>query len=87
MLDIYNNPSEYLNGSAPLNVTGYVNHCNTTGGDCKANKHPDSFMWFDELHPSQQTERVIARNFLDVVKGASKWATYWGSSGGKLSSR
>ncbi|KAK5167204.1 uncharacterized protein LTR77_007935 [Saxophila tyrrhenica] len=78
MLDIYNNPSDYLNGTAPLNVDGYVNHCNTTGGDCVANDSPDSFLWYDELHPSEQTERVIAMNFIDVVKGASKWATYWG---------
>jgi hypothetical protein len=34
-------------------------------------------MWYDELHPSEQTDRVIAREFVDVVKGKSKWATYW----------
>ncbi|KAK5111491.1 hypothetical protein LTR85_011838 [Meristemomyces frigidus] len=79
MTDIHDNPSAYLNGTAPLNVTGYINHCNLTGGDCVANPNPDSFAWFDELHPSEQTERVIALNFVDVVKGASKWATYWSS--------
>jgi hypothetical protein len=36
-------------------------------------------MWYDELHPSEQTDRVIAREFVDVVKGGSKWATYWSS--------
>jgi hypothetical protein len=41
------------------------------------NASPDSFMWYDELHPSEQTDRVIAREFVDVVKGNSKWATYW----------
>lgn len=79
MLDIYNNPSEYLNGSAPLNVTGYVNHCNLTGQDCVASDSPDSFMWYDPLHPSEQTDRIVAKTFVDVVKGASKWATYWSS--------
>ncbi|KAK3691167.1 hypothetical protein LTR37_018821 [Vermiconidia calcicola] len=77
MTDIYNNPSEYLNGTAPLDVTGYVNRCNTTGGDCVTNPSPDSFLWYDELHPSEQAERVIARAFVNVVKGMSKWATYW----------
>lgn len=79
MTDIHDNPSEYLNGTAPLNVTGYINHCNLTGGDCVTNPNPDSFTWYDELHPSEQVERVIAMNFVDVVKGASQWATYWSS--------
>lgn len=34
-------------------------------------------MWYDALHPSEQTDRVIAANFVEVVKGTSKWATYW----------
>jgi hypothetical protein len=71
LTDIYNNPANYLNGTAPLDVTGYVNVNGT------ANPSPDSFMWFDELHPSEQTDRVIAREFVDVVNGNSKWATYW----------
>lgn len=37
-------------------------------------------MWYDELHPSEQTDRVIAREFLEVIKGKSKWATYWKDS-------
>lgn len=77
MTDIHNNPSAYLNGTAPLNVDGYVNHCNTTGGDCVASTSPDSFLWYDELHPSEQAERVIAREFVNVVEGDSQWATYW----------
>lgn len=72
LTDIYNNPSKYLNGTAPLDVTGYAN---SDGTGKPAN--PDSFMWYDELHPSEQTDRVIAREFVDVVKGNSKWATYW----------
>lgn len=79
MTDIYNDPSQYLNGTAPLSATGYVHHCNTTGGDCTTNKSPDSYMWYDELHPSEQTERVIAKEFVNVVEGSSQWATYWSS--------
>ncbi|KXT07508.1 hypothetical protein AC579_2173 [Pseudocercospora musae] len=76
--DIYHDPSSYLNGTAPLNVTGYVNsHCNATGQACTPDPNPDSFLWYDALHPSEQTERIIAREFVDVVAGGSKWATYW----------
>lgn len=75
--DIYNHPSEYLNGTAPLSVTGFAHHCNLTRGDCVTASSPDSFLWYDELHPSEQTERVVARNFVDVVEGNSTWATYW----------
>ena len=77
MMDIFANPSSYLNGTAPLNVTGWVQHCNTTGGDCVDNPSPDSFLWFDELHPSEQAQRVIAKTFVDVVRGRSSWASYW----------
>ncbi|KAG9531219.1 SGNH hydrolase, partial [Aureobasidium melanogenum] len=76
MTDMYNNPSEYLNGTNPT-VTGYVNHCTTNGTDCVAAPNPDSYMWYDPLHPSEQTDRNIARAFIDVVNGNSKWATYY----------
>ena len=79
MTDIINNPTEYLNGTAPLNVTGFSHHCSVTGTNCVASTSPDSFVWYDELHPSEQTERIVAQNFVDVVKGTSKWATYWSS--------
>lgn len=77
MTDVHNNPFNYLNGTAPFDVNGYVNHCNTTGGDCVTNPSPDSFAWYDELHPSEQVDCVIAREFVEVVGGTSTWATYW----------
>ncbi|KAF2725904.1 carbohydrate esterase family 16 protein [Polychaeton citri CBS 116435] len=79
ILDIYNNPTEYLNGTAPANVTSYNNHCTADGSQCVQSTSPDSFLWYDELHPSEQTDRIIARNFVDVVHGESKYATYWSS--------
>ncbi|KAF2805663.1 GDSL lipase/acylhydrolase family protein [Mytilinidion resinicola] len=75
--DIWNHPDTYLNGTAPANATGFVQHCDLTGSDCTLDASPDSFLWFDELHPSQQADRVIAKAFVDVVEGQSKWATYW----------
>lgn len=81
MTDIYNNPSEYLNGTAPLNVTGVVHRCDSTGANCTTNPIPDSFMWYDDLHPSEQTSRIIGREFVGVVNGISRWASYWGGDG------
>ncbi|KAL2811619.1 GDSL lipase/esterase [Aspergillus granulosus] len=75
MTDIWNHPSSYLNGTAPLNVTGFVSGC--LNSSCTSRSSWDSYMWYDELHPSEQTDRVIAREFVDVVVGNSKWATYW----------
>ncbi|EME38434.1 carbohydrate esterase family 16 protein [Dothistroma septosporum NZE10] len=76
--DIYNNPTEYLNGTAPLQVDVAAKHCNSTGTDCVVAESLDSYLWYDDLHPSEQTDRIIAREFLGVVKGESRWATYWG---------
>jgi hypothetical protein len=74
-VDIWNRPSEYLNGTAPLNVTGFVTGCATT--TCSEKSDWDSFLWYDELHPSEQASRVVAEEFIKVVKGGSKWVTYW----------
>ncbi|KAF1992052.1 carbohydrate esterase family 16 protein [Aulographum hederae CBS 113979] len=79
VLDIWNNPTEYLNGTAPANNTGFINHCSLDGLTCVRQESPDSYLWYDESHPSEQTDRIIARTFVDVVKGTSKWATYWSS--------
>jgi phospholipase/lecithinase/hemolysin len=79
MNDIYHHPKEYLNGTAPLNVTGYINHCALNGTDCARtdNNNPDAFMWYDELHPSEQTWRMIAKSFVQVIKGHGKWTRYY----------
>ena len=72
MTDMYLNPKEYFNGTAPLNVTGYV-----IGAGNLSTSDKDSFMWYDELHPSEQTDRIIAREFVGVLGGDSIWAKYW----------
>ncbi|KAF2180498.1 carbohydrate esterase family 16 protein [Zopfia rhizophila CBS 207.26] len=76
--DIWTNPKEYLNGTAPPNVTGVINQCDTQGNNCKEASSKDSYLWYDELHPSEQADRVIAREFVGVLGGRSKWAKYWG---------
>ncbi|PYI07368.1 SGNH hydrolase [Aspergillus sclerotiicarbonarius CBS 121057] len=75
--DIYYNPSQYLNGSAPANVTGYDHHCNVAGTECQTLPSPDSFLWYDQLHPSERTDQVIAEEFVKVVRGESRYAMYW----------
>lgn len=78
MTDIYYHPENYLNGTAPLNVEGVVHDCNLQGQNCTTAASPDSFVWYDPLHPSEQTDRIIAKEFLSVMSGKSKYATYWG---------
>lgn len=79
MTDIHSNPAQYLNGTAPLNVTGTSKTCATVSGqNCTVNASPDSFMWFDALHPSEQTSRIVAREFVNILGGKGKWGSYWG---------
>lgn len=47
------------------------------GSECETLSSPDSFLWYDQLHPSQRTDEIIAEEFIKVVKGESKYATYW----------
>lgn len=34
-------------------------------------------MWYDELHPSEQTDRIIAKEFVGLLDGMSKYASYF----------
>jgi len=84
--DMYYNPQNYLNGTAPLNVTGCVHSCvyalnqsTTDTGDCTiaTGSDADSFLWYDELHPSQQSDRNLAKEITAVIQGGqSQWATW-----------
>ncbi|CZT19571.1 related to GDSL lipase/acylhydrolase family protein [Ramularia collo-cygni] len=75
--DMYEHPEQYLNGTAPVNVTSYAHQCNADRSQCVTSDSPDSFLWYDELHPSEQAGRTFAKTFIDVVMGTSRWATYW----------
>ncbi|KAG7452340.1 carbohydrate esterase family 16 protein [Guyanagaster necrorhizus] len=81
--DIYDNPAEYLNGTAPLNITGAVVSCvYTEGGGSSVcttaeGTDRDSFLWYDELHPSEQADRIVARNIGSVARGEdNRWTTW-----------
>ncbi|KAI0047891.1 carbohydrate esterase family 16 protein [Auriscalpium vulgare] len=85
--DILNRPAAYLNGTAPLNTTGAVHACvfqedesTSDPGTCfdAEGSARDSFIWFDELHPSEQADRVVAREIANVIEGKdSKWASWF----------
>ncbi|KAH6844794.1 carbohydrate esterase family 16 protein [Chaetomium sp. MPI-CAGE-AT-0009] len=74
-LDIFSEPAKYLD--APYNTTGYYRHCDWSKPNPCVDQlgSLDSFMWFDALHPSNITSSVVAKNFLEVVAGKSKYGT------------
>ncbi|TBU30115.1 GDSL lipase/acylhydrolase [Dichomitus squalens] len=84
--DMFARPQLYLNGTAPLNVTGAVHACvfqlnesTSDPGVCTdaTGTDQDSFLWFDELHPSVQAERVVAKAISDVTHRRSEnWITW-----------
>ncbi|KAF5391336.1 hypothetical protein D9757_002048 [Collybiopsis confluens] len=84
--DMIAHPTSYLNGTAPLNVTGCVHSCvyqlNESTADTGActivnGTDRDSFMWYDELHPSEQTDRNIAKEIAAVIEGKeNRWTTW-----------
>ncbi|KAI0340169.1 hypothetical protein BDW22DRAFT_445718 [Trametopsis cervina] len=76
--DIHDHPQKYLNGTAPFNVTGCVHSC-PVGVDCTTAEgtERDSFMWYDEVHPSEQTHRVIAKILSDAITRKSEQWINW----------
>ncbi|KAF8996011.1 GDSL lipase/acylhydrolase [Cyathus striatus] len=84
--DMFAHPALYLNGTAPLNITGAVRSCVfqlnesvNDSGDCRIvnGTDRDSYLWFDELHPSEQADRIVAREVAEVMRGQSnKWTTW-----------
>ncbi|KAE8447780.1 hypothetical protein EG329_010174 [Mollisiaceae sp. DMI_Dod_QoI] len=79
LTDIYYNPTAFgLTAPAIVDHPYYV--CDLSGNNCVPSSISlDHYMWYDELHPSQQTDEAIAKEFVNVVKGSSKYATYWRS--------
>jgi len=76
MAELFHNPTAYF--PSPANVTGVYHSCHPSGNPCTDGPLPiDHFLWYDELHPSTKADEIIAREFIKVVGGKSKWATYW----------
>ena len=54
----------------PPDVKGVVHLCDApTECKCTMVNRPDSFVWYHLLPSSKQISRVIAREFVSVVKG------------------
>ncbi|KAJ7715260.1 GDSL lipase/esterase [Mycena metata] len=77
--DMHNNPTQWFNGSIPANVTGHCHQCPDPTdftqcgiGDCTLAER-DSYMYWDELHPSEQTGRNLARQMWEKLMGSSKY--------------
>ncbi|KAG1726494.1 hypothetical protein EDD22DRAFT_771097, partial [Suillus occidentalis] len=80
---MYNNPQNYFNGNAPHNVTGCINSCVHTMSSTKVpctianGTVADSFLRYDGLHPSQQSDRIVAWAVTAVVIGEdNRWTTF-----------
>lgn len=78
LTDMYGNPSAYLD--FPASSTGYYHQCDVVGssGCINGPNALDTFLWYDELHPSNKTSTVIAREFLGVVDGNSSYGRRFG---------
>ncbi|KZW03551.1 carbohydrate esterase family 16 protein [Exidia glandulosa HHB12029] len=82
--DMHAHPARYLNGTAPLNVTGSISACvfqiqgtlDTAACTTATGTDVDSFLWFDELHPSEQADRMVAKAVVEAMAGSRKW-TMW----------
>ncbi|KAI0816994.1 hypothetical protein BC628DRAFT_1094910 [Trametes gibbosa] len=84
--DMIRRPQLYLNGTAPLNVTGAVHACVFQEGESSLDAgvctdavgtDRDSFLWFDELHPSEQADRKIGEIMADTIhRKSEKWITW-----------
>lgn len=84
--DIYLNPQDFLNGTGTPNIQVPAAECTfdefgmtvcEPTGDAIGNL--DGFMWFDNVHATEQTHRVLAREFVKVLDGESTYAEYYKS--------
>ncbi|KZV99376.1 hypothetical protein EXIGLDRAFT_725333 [Exidia glandulosa HHB12029] len=69
--DIHDHPSSYLNGSLPPDVNSYVTRNKSRPADVR-----DSFMWWDQNHPSEQINRIIARRVAEGLGGNTEWVSW-----------
>ncbi|KAF9522769.1 hypothetical protein CPB83DRAFT_871864 [Crepidotus variabilis] len=77
--EMYNQPAKYFNGSIPPDVLGHCHRCDVPTdwhfcgiGDCSLAER-DSYMWWDELHPSEQTGRHLAAEILKKIENKSTY--------------
>ncbi|KAJ8515119.1 hypothetical protein ONZ45_g7428 [Pleurotus djamor] len=80
--DMFTQPKLYLNGTVAPNVRGIINGCLLNAKKkkvCANVKGParDSYLWYNALHPSEQADRIVAREIAAAIAGnGSQWATW-----------
>ncbi|KAG6049475.1 hypothetical protein E4U17_006802 [Claviceps sp. LM77 group G4] len=73
MMDVLVEPARYLD--EPVNVKAPYRVCKD---GCVDSKDPKtSFMWYDELHPSERMHTIFAKHFMEVVQGRSRYGQYY----------
>lgn len=76
--DIFDKPAEYL--EAPADNLGIYNVWDpVTGVDTPSTLPLASFMWRDPLHPTERTLEYVAKEFVEVVRGKSKYGKVYAS--------
>lgn len=101
--DMLARPQDFLNGTAPLNITGAVHECvldlnESTSRPARCTDavgtDRDSFLWyvrglcalsrlrlylsrFDELHPSEQADRQVAKAIAAAINRKTEQFTTW----------
>ncbi|KAG6019836.1 hypothetical protein E4U41_003062 [Claviceps citrina] len=73
MEDVIADPGAYLD--EPPNVKAPYRTC--LDGCVDAREPKTSFMWYDELHPSERMQTIFARHFIEVVQGRSQYGIYY----------
>ncbi|RDA87022.1 hypothetical protein CP532_3205 [Ophiocordyceps camponoti-leonardi (nom. inval.)] len=62
-------PHRFLD--APANAVTPYRNCLSTCVDSPAKR--SSFLWYDELHPSEKMHEVLSQAFIDLLNGGSKY--------------
>ncbi|KAH8833908.1 GDSL lipase/esterase [Flagelloscypha sp. PMI_526] len=77
--EMYDHPENYFNGTLPPTSHNWCHRCDVPTdwhycgiGDCVGDER-DSFMWWDELHPSEQAGRVLADEIWKKINGKSHY--------------
>ncbi|CEL60891.1 hypothetical protein RSOLAG1IB_04130 [Rhizoctonia solani AG-1 IB] len=82
--DMYYNPQDYLVGPT-YNVNGVIQACkypygnNTLVCETEPPAVRDSYLWWNELHPSEQAHKVVARHVLNSLGGKGPFVQWYGA--------
>ncbi|KAJ8516026.1 hypothetical protein ONZ45_g6636 [Pleurotus djamor] len=71
--DMFYQPKLYLNGTVAPNVRGVISGNNNARGAAR-----DSYLWYNSGHPSEQADRIVAREIGAAIAGNdTQWITWF----------